>query len=94
VYGEINATQPLVERVRLHLHAGYLRYRYESPYGLMPPHGESTQRVIDGRIGVRIDLDPFQLEIAWVGVSNHHAAYLVTGASSPNGVVASLSLSF
>ena len=94
VYAEINATQPLVDRVRVFLHAGYLRYRYESPYGLVPPRGEITQRVIDGRVGVRIDFDPFQLEIAWVGVSNHIAAYLITGATSPNGVVASLSLSF
>jgi len=94
VYGEINATQPLIDRVQLFLHAGYLSYRYESPYGVVPPRGEATQRVIDGRVGVRIDLDPFQLEIAWVGVSNHIAAYLITGATSPNGVVASLSLSF
>jgi uncharacterized protein (TIGR02001 family) len=93
-YGEINATQPLVDRVRLFLHGGYLNYRYESPYGLVPPHNEGTQRVFDGRVGVRIDFDPFQLEIAWVGVSNHVATYLITGTTSPNGVVASLSLSF
>jgi uncharacterized protein (TIGR02001 family) len=94
VYGEINATQPLVDRVRLFLHLGYLSYRYESPYGLVPPVRDITQRVWDGRVGVRIDLDPFQLEVAWVGVSNHFAAFLITGATSPNGVVASLSLSF
>jgi len=92
-YAEINATQPLVDRVRLHVHAGFQRYRYESPYGLFPRY-EPTQRVFDGRIGLRIDLDVFQLEIAWVGVSNHNAAYLITGSSSPNTVVASLSLSF
>ena len=94
VYAEINATQPLIDRVRLFAHAGWLRYRYESPYGLVPPRGESTERVIDGRVGVRIDLDPFQLEVAWVGVSNHIAAFLVTGATTPNGFVASLSVSF
>jgi uncharacterized protein (TIGR02001 family) len=94
VYGEINATQPLVDRLQLFAHAGFLRYRYESPYGLVPPRGDYTQRVWDGRMGVRIDLEPFQLEVAWVGVSNHVAAYLITGATSPNGVVASLSLSF
>jgi uncharacterized protein (TIGR02001 family) len=94
VYAEINATQPLLDRVRVFAHAGYLRYRYESPYGLLPPRGESTERVIDGRVGVRIDLDPFQLEVAWVGVNNHIAAFLVTGTTTPNGVVASLSLSF
>jgi uncharacterized protein (TIGR02001 family) len=94
VYGEINATQPLIDGIRVFAHAGLLRYRYQSPYGLVPPRGESTERVLDGRIGVRIDIDPFQLEVAWVGVSNHFAAFLVTGATTPNGVVASLSVSF
>jgi uncharacterized protein (TIGR02001 family) len=93
VYGEINATQPLIERVRLHLHAGFLRYRYASSYG--SPYGaQPTKNVVDGRIGLRADLDMFQLEIAWVGVSNHSAAYPITGTSSPNGVVAALSLAF
>jgi len=93
VYGEINATQPLTERIRLHLHVGLVRYRYESPYGI-EPRNEYVQRVFDGRVGLRFDLDPFQLELAWVGVSNHTAAYLITGSSSPNTVVATLSLSF
>ena len=53
-----------------------------------------SQNVFDGRIGLRADLDLFQLEIAWVGVSNHTAAYLITGRSSPNGVVAAVSFSF
>ena len=94
IYGEINATQPLIDRVRLFLHLGYLSYRYESPYGLVPPIRDVTQRVWDGRVGLRIDFDPFQLEVAWVGISNHFAAFLITGATSPNGFVASLSLSF
>ena len=92
-YGEINATHPLTERIRVYVHAGLVRYRYESPYGIELPVGYS-QRVFDGRVGLRFDLDPFQLELAWVGVSNHEAAYLITGARSPNGVVASLSVSF
>jgi len=65
-YGEINATQPLADRVHLHVHAGYVHYRYESPYGIEPrPDVESVQRVFDARIGLRFDLDPFQLEVAW-----------------------------
>jgi len=93
VYGEINATQPLIERVSLHLHAGVLRYRYESPYAAVYST-QPTENVIDARIGLRIDLDVFQLEVAWVGVSNHSAAYVITGSSSPNTFVASLSISF
>jgi hypothetical protein len=92
-YGEINMMQPLFDGVRLHVHAGFLRHRYDSIYGLLygvPP----IQNVFDGRIGLRADLDPFQLEIAWVGVSNHTASYLITGRYSPNGVVAVVSFSF
>ena len=95
VYGEINVAQPLVDRVRLQGHVGFLRYRYESPYGIAPRADfDAVQRVFDARIGVRIDLDPFQLEVAWVGVSNHAAAFLITGNTSPNGVVAALTFSF
>jgi uncharacterized protein (TIGR02001 family) len=93
VYGEIDATQPLIERVRLRVHVGFLRYRYESPYDPMRV-AQPTQNVVDGRIGLRIDFNPLQLEIAWVGVSNHTVAYVITGSSSPNTVVAALSLSF
>lgn len=57
-YGEINATQPLIDRVRLHLHAGFLRSRYDSPYA--PRYGVApTQNVVDARIGLRVDLDMF-----------------------------------
>jgi uncharacterized protein (TIGR02001 family) len=93
VYCEIGAVLPLMERTRLHLHAGYLRYSYESSYGVMPSIN-AARHVIDGRIGLRVDFDPVQLEVAWVGISSHIAAYLVTGTSSPNTVVASLSVSF
>jgi len=90
-YGEVNATQPLVDSLRLHLHVGFLRYRYDYPpqYGLSP-----TKNVFDARIGLRADIDRFQLEIAWVGVNNHSAAYFITGRNTPNGIVAALTFSF
>ena len=92
-FDELNLTQPLIERVRLHLHAGFLRYRYDSPYAVL--YGIApTKNVIDARFGLRSDLDIVQLEVAWVGVSNHTAGYLLTGRNSPNGVVAALSISF
>jgi len=95
LYAEINAVQPLVDRVRLHLHAGFVHYHYESPYGIVPrPEVDSVQRVFDARIALRFDLDALQLELAWVGVSAHTAAFLITGSRSPNAVVGSLSLSF
>jgi len=93
VYGEINGSPQIVDRVRLLLHAGMLQHRYTSPYGTL--YGvEPTSQVFDARIGVRIDLDLVQLEIAWVGVSNHSAAYLFTGRNTPNGVVVALSHAF
>ncbi len=90
-YGEINAVQPLIDALRLHVHLGFLRYRYEYPvqYGLKP-----TKNIVDARIGLRADIDRFQLEVAWVGVSNHTAAYFITGRTTPNGVIAALTLSF
>ena len=93
VYGEINASQPLIDRVLLRAHVGLLHSRYDNPYGAL--YGvQPTSNVFDGRIGLRFDLDVLHLEIAWVGVSNHTAAYLITGRSSPNGVVAALTFSF
>ena len=92
-YGEINVAQPLIDSLRLHLHLGFLRYRYENRYGYL--YGVTpVKNVIDGRIGLRADLDMFQFELAWVGVSNHSAAYFITGRNTPNGVVATLSVSF
>jgi uncharacterized protein (TIGR02001 family) len=93
IYGEINAAHPLIDALRLHVHVGFLRYRYVYPYGAL--YGiKPTKNILDGRIGLRADIDRFQLEVAWVGVSDHSAAYFVTGRTSPNGVVATLSISF
>jgi uncharacterized protein (TIGR02001 family) len=93
VYGEINAAHPLLDAARLHVHVGLLRYRYDSPYGSR--YGVKPARnTFDGRIGVRADIDRFELEVAWVGVSNHSAGYYITGRNSPNGIVASVTLVF
>ena len=93
IYGEINAARALTEAIRVHVHAGFLHYRYDSPYG-SPYRTNATKNILDARIGLRADVDRFQVEVAWVGVSDHSAAYFVTGRNSPNGIVASLSMSF
>ena len=93
IYGEINGAYPLIDALYLQAHLGFLRYRYDHPYG-SPYGGQSTKNILDGRIGLRADIDRFQLEVAWVGVSDHSAAYFVTGRTSPNGVVATLSIAF
>jgi uncharacterized protein (TIGR02001 family) len=93
VYGEINAVQPMVDRVRLVLHAGFQRYRYERVYG-SDNRAQYTQQAFDARFGLRVDFEVFQLELAWVGVSAHDAARRITGSSNPNTAVVTLSHSF
>lgn len=88
-YGEINASLPFLERARVLLHVGLSRTRYPAGYRYAPP-----QNVVDGRIGLGVDFDEFRVELAWVGISAAYAAYAVTGTSSPNTVVLSLSRSF
>src|SRR5262249_23951236 len=89
VYGEINGSQPLIDRLRLVMHVGWLGTRSMSPYG-----GRPADHVWDGRVGLAADIDRYHLEFAWVGVSNKYAAYRVNGSNSPNTVVLSLSLAF
>jgi len=93
VYGEINAAHPLIDALRLSAHAGFSRYRYDYAYGAL--YGVTpTKNIFDARIGVRADIDRFQLEVAWVGISDHSAGYFITGRTTPNGLVASVSLAF
>lgn len=92
-YAELNASQPLAERVRLTGHIGFLRASYPTYYG-PNYYGLAQQNVVDGRIGVAVDFDVGRVELAWVGVSDKNAAYRITGTSSPNTVVLTLSHSF
>lgn len=89
VYGELNASLPLLDRLQLIAHIGVLKTAY--PYGYSQ---QSTRQVVDGRIGLAADFDLLHLELAWVGTSAAYAAYPITGTSSPNAVVLSLSHSF
>ena len=91
-YGEINAVQPLFDRVSLLVHVGFLTTRAYSPYS---PYGpRSTQNVVDGRIGLGANFDLFRLELAWVGISNANIAYPIAGSRSPNTVVLTVSHAF
>jgi uncharacterized protein (TIGR02001 family) len=88
-YAEIDASPSLTERVRLVAHAGALRTHYENYYGL-----SAARNVFDGRIGVAAEFEWFRLQLAWVGVSNHNAGRALTGVTSPNTVVLTLSRAF
>ena len=89
VYGEINYAQPLIDRVRLSLHAGFLRTGEDSGYGSGP-----DRRIWDGRIGCGVEFDLFQLELAWVGISRANAAYRLTQTTSSNTFVLTISRAF
>jgi len=89
VYGELNASQPLVGAFRLLAHVGFLRAQYRSGYNAAP-----RKTVVDGRVGVGADFGPFHAEAAWVAVSDGYAAYAITGSGSPNTVVVTLSFAF
>ena len=92
VYGEINAVQPLFDRVSILLHLGFLSTRAYSPYS--PYDSRSSQHVVDGRIGFGANLDLFHFELAWVGISRANIAYRITGSGSPNTVVLTVSYAF
>jgi uncharacterized protein (TIGR02001 family) len=89
IYGEINATQPLVDRVGIFMHVGLTHTRADYAYG-----SRSTQNVVDGRVGIGANFEWLRLELAWVGISNKSAAERITGSTSPNTVVLTLSHSF
>jgi uncharacterized protein (TIGR02001 family) len=89
VYGELNGAQTIVEHLRLVAHVGLLNTRSAYIYGYTTP-----KHIVDGRIGLSTDLDLFRIEVAWVGISSTYVAYGVTGSSSPNTVVLTISRAF
>lgn len=88
VYGELNASQLLLDRVRLLAHVGVL----QSTSGILYYHG--PERVFDGRVGIGIDFESFNAQLSWVGINAASASYPITGAQSRNGPVLTLSWSF
>ena len=88
IYGEVNGTQLLLDRVRLLAHVGILRSNSGiTNYGW-------PERMFDGRVGFAVDLDRFNVQLSWVGTSSARAAYTITGVRSRNGPVLTLSLLF
>ena len=89
IYGEVNGSQPLLDRVRLLVHAGVLRNSSENIYT-----GSAVHHVFDARVGVGVDFDQFSVQLSWVGSSSANAVYAVTGTRGRNAAVLSLSRSF
>jgi uncharacterized protein (TIGR02001 family) len=88
LYGEINGTQLVFDRVHLLAHFGILH----STSGPLYYHG--SNHLLDGRVGVGIDLDQFNVELSWVWLNSPNAANGVIGVSSHSGPVLTLSHSF
>jgi uncharacterized protein (TIGR02001 family) len=89
VYGEINASQQLLDRVRLLAHGGVLRNNGEVAYGR-----PADRHVFDASVGVVIDFDQFSAQLSWVGISSVYTPYPTTAQRSKNGAVLNLSWSF
>ena len=87
-YVELNAVQPLSDRVRVLAHAGLLVNR-----GNDLRYGRADRTVLDGRLGIAADLPPFTLQASWVGVSSSAAGYPIQG-DRRNTVVAAISCAF
>lgn len=84
VYAEVNAAEPLLDRVRLLLHAGVIGTRNATAY-----YAQSA-RVFDARVGIAVDFDPFSVQLSWVGISSASAGYGITHARSRNGPLLTL----
>jgi uncharacterized protein (TIGR02001 family) len=89
IYGEINASQQLLDRVRLLAHGGVLRNSGEGAYGPRP-----DRHILDASVGVALDFDPFSVQLSWVGINSVNTPYPATAPRTKNGAVLILSRSF
>ncbi len=89
IYGEINASQQLLDRVRLLAHSGVLRNNGQSDYGLRP-----DRHILDASVGVALDFDQFSVQLSWVGINSLNTPYPVTALRRKNSAVLILSRSF
>jgi uncharacterized protein (TIGR02001 family) len=87
-YAEINGTQALSDRLRLVAHAGMLVNR-----GNYMLYGPTDRRLLDGRLGVAVDIEAFTLQASWVGVDSSKTGYPVAH-SRKNTAVVTLSRTF
>jgi uncharacterized protein (TIGR02001 family) len=87
-YAELNAAQPVSDRVRVLAHAGVLVNRSNDLR-----YGPADRTVFDGRLGLAVDFAPFTLQASWVGVSSSATGYPIQG-DRRNTVVAALSCAF
>lgn len=88
VYGEVEAAHRLADHVQAVLHGGVLWTNGRDIYG------NTIDPVFDGRVGLLLDYDRFNLQLSWVGISAASLGYGLTGVRSRNGPVVSVSWLF
>ena len=89
IYGEVNASQELFDRVRLVAHGGVLRNSSQYSYGR-----PVDRYVFDASVGVVFEFDPFSAQLSWVGISSLYTPYPTIASGSKNGAVLKLAWSF
>jgi len=89
IYGEINASQQLLDRVRLLAHGGVLLNNDQDAY-----RRPTDRHVFDASVGVVIDFDQISAQLSWVGINSVYTPYPATSPSSKNGPVLILLWSF
>jgi len=88
-YAELNGAQPLADRVRLTAHVGLL-----ANLGRDTTYGAADRRVLDGRVGIAIELAAFAVQVSWVGVGSTRTGYPISQGERRNTVVVGLSRAF
>jgi uncharacterized protein (TIGR02001 family) len=81
-YAEINGAQALNDRIRVLAHVGML-----VNLGEYPLYGPSDRRLLDGRLGVAVDIEPLTLQASWVGIDSTRAGYPVAQGRKNTAVV-------
>ena len=89
IYGEINASQQLLDRIRLVAHGGVLHNNGQAAYGLRP-----DRHILDASVGVVLDFDQFSVQLSWVGINSVNTLYPATAPRNKNSAVLILSRSF
>ena len=80
--------QPLTDRIRAVAHVGILFNRGEYPL-----YGPTDRWVVDGRLGLALDIESFTLQASWVGIGTANSGYPIPD-NRRNTIVVTLSRGF
>ena len=89
IYAELNGVHPLSDRVRALAHVGIVFNR-----GDEFTYGQTDRSVVDGRLGIAIDIASLTLQASWVGIGSGRTGYPIPSSNKRNTAVVTLSASF